>query len=366
MVVGASAVGSLAAAYLAQSGLEVTVLEEDDRPGKFGKCGAIFSKDGLDATGVPYRKLVLNEVRGVRILSPKKEMHVKAKAVKGVVLRRQDLDELCADYATAAGAHILLGHRVNAYHTEGKITAMTSKGNFSSRLLVAADGVGSLAAKSLGFPPFKQSDIVLAYQAEFEQAKVYDREMVDVLLDNRRYKNFFAWTIPVSEERVRVGVATTDMVNINSARKAVLENKFIAEQIDGAKKISDFYYSIPLHYRRRTQKRFGKPGEESYALLVGDSAGQVKATTGGGVVFGSKCARVAAHEAAGFLLEGRPPEYERRWRRLHGGVLRMHYFVHRAYRLMPNALVDFAVGVGGSLGIDSLLAARGDMDYILK
>ncbi|MFH1199757.1 MAG: NAD(P)/FAD-dependent oxidoreductase [Candidatus Micrarchaeota archaeon] len=368
VVVGASAVGSLSAAYLAQEGLDATVLEEDSKPGKFDKCGAIFSKEGLDGTGVPYHRLVLNEVRGVRIISPKAVMSVKAKTVKGVVLRRQSFDEICADYANAQGAEIRLGHRVNAYSTatNGKIRATTDKGSFESRVLVAADGIGSLAAKSFGFPAFKQTDIVLAYQAEFDNARVFDREMVDVLLDNRHYKNFFAWTIPVNESRVRVGVATTDMQKIGEAREAVFANKYIAEQLEGARKLSEFHYSIPLRYRRQTQKCVGEAGSHSYAMLVGDAAGQVKATTGGGVIFGSKCARVAAKEAAKFILEGKPPNYERAWRRQHGKILGLHYLVHRAYRLLPNPLVDVAVRVGGALGLGSLLAARGDMDYILR
>ena len=85
VVVGASAVGSLAAKYLAEKGLSVQLLEEDARPGKFGKCGGIFSKEGMEQTGVSYRNILLNEVKGARILSRKKEMRVKAPSVKGVL-----------------------------------------------------------------------------------------------------------------------------------------------------------------------------------------------------------------------------------------------------------------------------------------
>lgn len=363
VVVGASAVGSLAAKYAAGAGLQVTLLEEDEKPGKFGKCGAIFSKDGLDSTGVNYRPILLNEVKGARILSRKKEMLVKANSVKGVVLSRQQFDERCADEAVAAGADLKLGHGVLDYSTANQLTALTKRGSFSTNFLMAADGVGSLAAKKLGFPAFRQSDLVMSYQAEFENASVFDRQLVDVLLDTSAYKNFFAWTIPVNEERVRVGVATTDMKNINQAKDAVFTHPAIAEQVGKAKKTFDFYYTIPLRYRKQTQKRFG----DSYAVLLGDAAGQVKATTGGGVIFGSKCARVAAEEAHGFLSGAKTSvNYEHRWRKEHGRVLDLHYAVHRAYRLLNNDLVDLAVSLGNIIGLPSLLGSRGDMDYIFR
>ncbi|MBU1197406.1 NAD(P)/FAD-dependent oxidoreductase [Candidatus Micrarchaeota archaeon] len=363
VVIGASAVGSLSAKYVSDKGLDVTLLEEDAKAGKFNRCGGIFSKEGMDQTGVPYRRILLNEVKGARILSRKKEMRIKSSSVKGVVLDRQQFDELCADQAVSSGAHLLLNHRVTDYSSNGSMKALTTHGTFSSKVMIAADGVGSLAAKKWQLPPFKTSDLVLSYQAEFENANVPDREMVDVLLDTDAYKHFFAWTIPVNEERIRVGVATTDMAQIHKARKAVFSHPAIADQIEGARKTFDFHYTIPLRYRKQTQKRFGK----AYGLLVGDAAGQVKATTGGGVIFGSKCARALAEEATAFLSnEKETLEYESCWRAQHGRILDVHYGLHRTYRLFNSSLTDFALQIGNTLQLNRVFEKRGDMDFILK
>ncbi|MFH1442482.1 MAG: hypothetical protein ABIG96_00450, partial [Candidatus Micrarchaeota archaeon] len=115
-------------------------------------------------------------------------------------------------------------------------------------------------------------------------------------------------------------------------------------------------------YRKITQKRFGK----SYALLIGDAAGQVKATSGGGVNFGAKCAKIAAKEAEKYLFEDVPPEYEHQWRKSHGETLKLHYLLHRAYMLVPHWLSEIGVGVSRRVGMASLLEKYGDMDYVFK
>ncbi|MFH1442991.1 MAG: NAD(P)/FAD-dependent oxidoreductase, partial [Candidatus Micrarchaeota archaeon] len=197
VVIGASAVGSIAAKELAKRGIEVDLLEEDSKVGKFGKCGGIFSKHGMDYTGVNYRDLVLNEIHGARIIAGNEELKVRRPEVQAVVLSRQAFDERAADEAVSEGVNLHLNSRVADFQTDGKMIAVTSDNHsYSAPVLFGCDGNSSVTARKLKFPPIKLSDCVISYQAEFIKANVPDKELVDLILDNRHYRNFFLWTIP--------------------------------------------------------------------------------------------------------------------------------------------------------------------------
>ncbi len=363
IVIGASAVGSITARELASRGIEVDLLEEDSRVGKFGKCGGIFSKHGMDYTGVNYKDLILNEIKGARIIAGKEELNVKTPQTQAVVLSRQAFDERAADEAVAAGANLHLNNRVRNFDTNGKITVKTTDDHaYSANVAIGCDGNSSITARKLAFPEILQSDYVISYQAEFDKANVPTPDIVDLILDHRHYKNFFAWTIPISDKKIRIGIATSEIKKIEEAKKAAFADPYLSSLIKNATKTFEFYHMIPLKYRKQTQKTYGK----SHVLLAGDSAGQVKATSGGGVNFGAKCAKVAAEETANYLLYEKPLEYEKNWRKKHGKTLKFHYILHRMYRLMPNWLSEMGIGVSRRIGMQPLLEKYGDMDYVFK
>ncbi|MEK6954420.1 MAG: NAD(P)/FAD-dependent oxidoreductase [Candidatus Micrarchaeota archaeon] len=390
VVIGASAVGSITARELANRGIEVDLLEEDSRVGKFGKCGGIFSKHGMDCTGVNYKDLVLNEIKGARIVSGQEELKVRTPHTQAVVLSRQAFDERAADEAVSAGVNLHLNSRVRNFEVDGRaielvngksnvggggvvksnssgkghLSAITTDGvSYSGNVVIGCDGNSSITARKLAFPEIALSDMVISYQAEFAKADVPEPDMVDLYLDHSAYKNFFMWTIPISKEKIRVGVATTEIKEIEKAKAAAFKEPYIAGMLEKSYKTFEFYHMIPLRYRKKTQMKMGDAG---YALLVGDAAGQVKATSGGGVNFGAKCAKTAARETAKYLLEGGNMNYENAWRKEHGGVLKMHYLLHRAYRLFPDWLTEFSLGAVKRLGMRRLLESKGDMDYVFR
>ena len=70
-----------------------------------------------------------------------------------------------------------------------------------------------------------------------------------------------------------------------------------SKQLSGAKITQIGYHAITL----------GGPIEKAYAngfLAIGDCASQVKPTTGGGVIFGLTCAKIAAETANEALQKG--------------------------------------------------------------
>ena len=119
----------------------------------------------------------------------------------------------------------------------------------------------------------------------------------------------------------------------------------------------EFYHAIPLRYRDLTQK--------DNVLLVGDAAGQVKATTGGGIVFGSLCAKIAAVSAKNYL-DGKNLDYEKSWKSRYGRALDAHRAVRTLLDNLPPSVVSLGLASLAAVGFSKVLERFGDMDFILK
>ncbi len=366
IVVGSSAVGGVCAKSLAERGVDTLVLEEHHKPGKFHKCSGIMSKAGLSSLGVSLRECTLNEVRGARVFADSQEMRIEASSTKGVVIDRQKYDEKCAEEALEAGARLVLNARAEKIvEANGGFTLSSGSSSYCSSVLIGCDGANSAVARELAFPNIGQRNFVLGWEGEFTGAAVSEPHLVHVYLDASLFKGFFGWLIPVNDETVRIGYAAADFPLVRATKEKFFVLPQIAETISSSTQCAcsrEFNYVIPLRPRSRTQT--------GNALLCGDAAGQVKATTGGGVVFGGKCAQVAAEETAKHVLEGKQIDYERQWRAKYGGVLQAHYFLRRLYNFVEGvgdgALLKAGIAAGNMLGLNSFLSRKGDMDFIVN
>lgn len=350
LVVGASVAGCVCAKHCASAGLRVAVAEEHATVGKQGRCTAIVSKRGLDSLGVDYESAVLNEIYGARIIAGPHEMRVQGGGVKALVLNRQRFDEICADEAKCAGARMMLRTRINGF-SDG--SAFSGNKRLDAAFTVGADGAASFTASAFSFPPIM--DFVVGYQEEYRGARIEEHGLVDVLLDARFFPGFFAWFVPCGETSVRIGFA------INNATRMADSISYLRKRYRGciahARKTREFYAPIPLRARSTTQR--------GNVLLAGDAAGQTKATTGGGIVFGGNCARMAS-ECIVKAHEGGKLDYERAWRGKYGDALSMHRLLRSTYDRLGQKTIDALLEAGDALGLARVLARFGDMDSVFS
>ncbi|OIO26292.1 hypothetical protein AUJ14_02140 [Candidatus Micrarchaeota archaeon CG1_02_55_22] len=357
VVVGGSFSGSVTAKHLAGKGVGVTVLEEHSLPGKFHKCSGIFSKKGLAATGVDYTNTVLNEVRGAVFHSGGRTARVERSETVALVCNRQALDEQAAKEAREAGAAFDFNRHVSSLGQSVDAVHVTASGNdYSSRVLVGCDGAQSAVARSAGFPVMRPQDFVLAFEAEYSGCASLDRRLVEVFFEPC-FKGFFGWVIPVNEETARIGFATSDYASLQNVKQEFFGFPRITEML-GKKCVNcrEFSHLIPVRVREKTQ--LGR------VLLVGDAAGQVKATTGGGIVFNSQAARIAAKSIKQFL-DGGELDYETAWRKELGKPLAAHRALRKLYNALPSAVFPPALAVSSALGLTGLVSRFGDMDYVV-
>ncbi len=102
--------------------------------------------------------------------------------------------------------------------------------------------------------------------------------------------------------------------------------------------------------------------------MVGDAAGQVKPTTGGGIYHGLLCADIAAdtlHQALkGDNLSGKTlANYQRRWRKKLGRELEIGYYARKFYERLSDRQVDRIFDLIKSHGIDQALLQAEDLSF---
>ncbi|MEM3019769.1 MAG: NAD(P)/FAD-dependent oxidoreductase [Candidatus Micrarchaeaceae archaeon] len=347
-IIGAGTIGLILAKTLAASGIEVDVYESKSNVSDGSeKASGIISKIGLDRIGVEYKKSIVNKLSGAILHSGSRKLRIKSNDTKAYVIDRGKYVEECASEAKREGAKIYTNTRFSPNDL------IRLKDQYDA--IVGADGAVSTVAKTFSFPPI--GSYVLTYKAEYSGADVGETDVVDLFFDNTMMHNFFGWSVPYSHDIMELGLGIDSAYKKNS--KAVFDRFVkkpeIAEMLKSSNMVSGHASMIPLETRQKTV--IGN------VLLVGDAAGQTKATTGGGIVFGSGCASIAADSITRYINQGIPlSRYERAWRRKYGFEMFLHKKIHNLYSSSSPARMDRIFNVVKAIGGEKFLGSYGDMD----
>jgi flavin-dependent dehydrogenase len=134
-----------------------------------------------------------------------------------------------------------------------------------------------------------------------------------------------------------------------------------SKQLGGAKITKISYHAITL----------GGPIEKTYAngfLAMGDCASQVKPTTGGGVIFGLTCAKIAAQTAKEALeKDDVSSDFLQIYQKRCSNLLRFDFSVMLRLRRFLDSLsdqkVDEMLRFCGKLGVDKALSDVDEIDF---
>jgi geranylgeranyl reductase family protein len=358
-VVGAGPAGILAATVVSEKGFATEVYEEHPVIGEPSHCSGVLSVTGLAKLGVdPSEEFIQNRVYGGRVYAPDGDcIEIRDRKPRAYVVDRARFDRHLADAAMDAGVEFMLSARVEGLRfVEDTCMGVKVDGSLHEpRIVVDAEGAGGRLLSRSGVET-GQSGILTGYNAEIGGVEV-DPELVEVWLGDALAEGFYAWVVPIDGCTVRCGLGTAGVDGVDRLRGFV-RRRFGADRLQGV--TAGWICTGPPVDRTAY----------SGLLLAGDVAGQVKATTGGGVVVGGLCARLAGETAVdalgyGDTCWGRLSGYERRWRRLYEGELKTMYTARRLMNRMPDERLNrlFAelkeAGLEGVLGD---LASRGDMD----
>jgi digeranylgeranylglycerophospholipid reductase len=297
IVAGASIAGASAARQLAEQSFKVIVFEDDREIGTPEKCGGLVSLDSLEQLGIaPSSRVIADNMRAATFTSPGGEvLEIDARKVGVVALRRRELDKAVAREAAFSGARFELGDRVAGFEEkDGSVDVVTSSGRYTAKYFIDARGVSV-------YRGFNAEGLLQAVQYECVLPDI-DRGTVEVLLDKKVSKEYFAWLIPLDGSTARVGVAGR-----GASMQPWLEG-YIAKR--GGQVLKKTFASIVV----------GGPLPQfvlGRRILVGDAAGQTKPTTAGGIFSGGVGGMMAGAATGKALLAGDPKllqGYEMEWR----------------------------------------------------
>lgn len=335
-VIGAGPSGLISAREASLRGVKVIVLEEHREVGLPCHCAGLLSIKGLKEINVPVNgPYVLNRFKGARFFSPSKlSFLIERKDHVACVVNRHVFDLFLAEKASKNGAIIKLNSRVNKvkYYGDRWILNVGDGGEVMAKLLIDAEGAASRILRMIGFKTLNMSRLLSGLQVDLEGVDL-DPDYVEVHFSNRLAPGLFAWVIPLSEESARVGLACKES-NVRARLIRFMKMRF-GEDFENKVRILKLY-SGPVITQGPIKRTYGDS-----LLVVGDSAGQVKPISGGGVIFGGICASIAGEVASKSILEGNTGEsflktYEVKWRGRIGRELRNALFI----RNLLNALSD--------------------------
>ncbi len=329
-IIGGGPCGAIAAIEAARLGKNVLVSEEHKKPG--GKpCSCLLSLSGLQTlTGhLAWKESVENEAYGADIYFSGKKMTVERRTPVAAICDRDRFDQLCMEAAENEGVKIEYGKRVI--------------GNYRPNNIIGADGANSSTAAFFGFPGIKR--FIGTIQGEVRAD--WDEKKVKAFL-SRDYPGFLGWIVPRGGRRFEVGCGVRLPNNAKSAFEK-LEKRLGVSAAN--KKMS----IIPAEPRPTAAKRAGRYD----VRLAGDSAGQAKATTGGGILFGSWCARMAAKASS-------PLAYEIAWRMTCGKELFLHGVIRKILDTMDDQKLERFAGRMMENGMQSFLENDCDMEHASK
>jgi len=263
-IIGGGPVGCYVGYLLAKKGLDVNIFEQHKEIGEPVHCTGLVTSKIKDYFDLP-KELIINEIQDIRIYSPNDCLKLKLKN-SDYVLDRKGLDKYLAKMAEQAGAKIRLGARLVGFE-ENKIRIKENdKINlFDPDFVVGADGPLSKVSDKINH---KKNNYMVGVQV---RAKLKN----DNAIEFYPHIGAFAWVVPENKEVVRIGIAAYEKPN--EVLKNFLELKKVNEIIEYQGGI------IPIYRNKKIQ--------DGNLFLLGDAAGQVKATTGGGLIPGFEAAK---------------------------------------------------------------------------
>ena len=328
-VVGSGPAGSSAAEILAKAGIETYLFERKLDNAK--PCGGAIPLCMVSEFDLPP-EIIDRRVRNMKMISPSNievDINLDRQDEYIGMCRREVLDGFMRDRAAKLGAQLINGtvyqldippsttapytlHYTD--HSDGKVLGI--KKTLQVDLVIGADGANSRIAKAIEAGDYNYA-IAFQERIRLPQDKMeYYQSLAEMYVGEDVSPDFYAWVFP-KYDHVAVGTGT---MRVNQAKIKQLQAGIrarAAKRLEGGKIIKVEAHPIPEHPRPR--RVVGR------VALVGDAAGTVTKSSGEGIYFAAKSARMCAETIVEYSNNGSriPTEkdlkvYLKRWDQKYG------------------------------------------------
>ena len=355
IIIGCGPGGAQTARNLSQRGFSVTLLDYRINVGD-KLCTGIVGTEILNHYP-EVTSYVLNESRSANIYCDNDYfLKIKKNKTQALIIDRQEFIKNISLEAKNSGAILKLQRIVSNFKISENGVEVFAKYNgkveqYNSDVLVIASGYGSKLAKHAGFD--LSEHYIYGYQTEISNVNV---DRVNVFSGGNLPKGHFGWVVPTFKNKGYCGILGKEKLQNNGIEfLSDMKRKFDFET-EGKTKV----WGIPISPAGRKSR--------SRALLVGDVAGQVKPTTGGGIYFAMRSADIASEVINDSLLTRDFSEefynsYSKKWDKIFKNELRVGFFARQFYESLNT---DDIKGILSHIEESNLISKDIDFDWHSK
>jgi len=336
IVAGAGVAGCMAAIEASKQGVRIGLFEEHPQVGVPSHCSGVVSLSGLKLLGMTSNQAFDQRlIRGARFFPPTgSPIEITRPEPVALIINRMKFDQYLAKNAINNGVELHTKSRITKFEKtsdqEIQVT-IQNQGVVGAKVLIDASGAGSRLPTQAGLKPPDWSQILPGLQYELIGTDRQD-DLVNLYFGSKRAPGFFAWSIPTGDHSVRAGLATSKG-NVRTLLDQLVKEYWPKSKID-ATKSGSVLVSGPVD-------RCWSPG----FIFAGDAAGQVKQTTGGGIVIGGYCGMLAGKAAASAVKNPRRADqfletYDHEWREKFSSDLKKMGIGRRLFFGLSDATLD--------------------------
>jgi len=329
-VVGGGPAGSSAAETLVKAGIETFLFERKLDNAK--PCGGAIPLCMVDEFDLPP-EIIDRRVRKMKMISPSNvEVNIGETLDNNEYIgmcRREILDGFLRDRAEKLGTKVINGtvHKLEIpgndsdpyvlhYADHSKEGLQGEAKTLKVDMVIGADGANSRVARAIDAGDYNYA---IAFQERIrlpEDKMAYYEELAEMYVGDDVSPDFYAWVFP-KYDHVAVGTGTMrpNQARIKELQRGIRQRA--AKRLEGGEIIKVEAHPIPEHPRPR--RVVGR------VALVGDAAGTVTKSSGEGIYFAAKSARMCAETIVEFsnsgeraLTEDELKLYIKRWDKEYG------------------------------------------------
>ncbi|MFX0187824.1 MAG: NAD(P)/FAD-dependent oxidoreductase [Candidatus Hodarchaeota archaeon] len=354
VIIGGSIAGNYLTYLLSKSNLKIAVIEEHNQIGLPFQCAGIVSQKLGQLINLP-EEIVLNRVNVAKIVAPSRKFIKLSGNEQPLIIDRIALDQLFYEkIRNNDNITYFLGEKFKLlkYFIENQqklIFVETNKRVLKARILVGCDGPLSLVASSFGIRNKLLYGTQIRIKGNFDQKEA-------VMFFDPRWKELFGWIVSEGSNNIyRIGLSSAKNININFKIFLNMLPIISDEKIDQQGGLIPYGIMNKLAFDN--------------ALLLGDSACQVKATTGGGIVMLLIAAKYACYciqncfKSNKFSKRFIKKYYEKPCRASIGKQLITHYLIRQLFENFSNKDYENLFQIVKTNKIEKLISLYGDMDF---
>ncbi|NHJ15062.1 MAG: geranylgeranyl reductase family protein, partial [Candidatus Thorarchaeota archaeon] len=278
------------------------------------------------------------------------------------ILDRMLFDQWLANRAEQAGAELHIRTRLIARPEKTLLQVTGPQGSeiLKAKVVVGADGPCSLIARTIGSKYANPSRDMSAAVQYVMDGTTADSSVVEMYFGNRIAPGGYLWAIPRGGGQANVGLGLREgSRDLRFSPRDYLNNAIhrhprLSSEVKNARIVSRVSAFIPV----------GGPLErtaDSNTVLIGDAAGHVMASNGGGIPTALIGGEIAAKSIKNHLELGVPlSAYEASWKKEMGKELNSALSILRiADRVMrSDSLTDQCMRLAGSKYLESMIRCK--------